>query len=51
MQIEDALVGFMSVYALNDVSARSVMWHEIVDALLVVDSWIVGGYFSNVEST
>eukprot|EP00250_Pteridium_aquilinum_P025744 c31459_g1_i1 orf=66-242(+) len=39
----------MSVYASNDPRARSVMWHEIVDALLVVDSWIVGGDFNNVE--
>ena len=50
LQIDDALLGFLSVYAPTDPLARVVMWIEIVEALPVVDSWIVEGDFNNIES-
>lgn len=50
LRVYDMLVGFMLVYASTNPSTWVVMWIEIVDHLRVVDLWIVGRDFNNVET-
>ena len=50
MQIGDLLIGLLCIYAPNEARLRANFWQEIVDVLPVVDSWIVGGDFNNLES-
>lgn len=50
MDIQDQLIGFISVYAPNDPRQRANFRSSIVDVQPVVDSWIVGWDFNNLES-
>ena len=50
MQIGDLLIGLLCIYAPNEARLRANFWQDIVDVLPVVDSWIVGGDFNNLES-
>jgi len=50
LQLNDALIGFLTVYAPTEARLRASFWRQIVDVLPTVDSWIVGGDFNNVES-
>ena len=50
LQVADALVGILCVYAPTIASERAWFWGQIVDVLPIVDSWIVGGDFNNVET-
>ena len=50
LQVADALVGILCVYVPTTASERAWFWGQIVDVLPIVDSWIVGGDFNNVET-
>lgn len=51
MQIHDQFVELLCVCASTDPRLRVDFWHDIVNILLVVDSWLVGGDFNHLEST
>ena len=40
----------MNIYAPNHESARTGFWTHLVDGLLEVDAWCVGGDFNMIES-
>ncbi|MCO5584027.1 hypothetical protein L7F22_037947 [Adiantum nelumboides] len=50
IDIEDTLVGFLSVYAPNTPRERAIFWSQLADTLPIVNTWIIGGDFNNLES-
>ncbi|MCO5612034.1 hypothetical protein L7F22_066296 [Adiantum nelumboides] len=50
IDIDGTLVGFLNVYAHNTPRERARFWAQLTDALPVVDTWILGGDFNNIES-
>ncbi|MCO5615129.1 hypothetical protein L7F22_069418 [Adiantum nelumboides] len=50
IDIDGTLVGFLTVYAPNSPRDRARFWSHLTDALPIVDTWIVGGGFNNIES-
>ncbi|MCO5587614.1 hypothetical protein L7F22_041563 [Adiantum nelumboides] len=50
IDIDGNLVGFLSVYAPNSPRERASFWSQLTDALPIVDTWIIGGDFNNIES-
>ncbi|MCO5602511.1 hypothetical protein L7F22_056644 [Adiantum nelumboides] len=50
IDIDGTLVGFLSVYAHNSATERASFWSQLTDALPIVDTWIIGGDFNNIES-
>ncbi|MCO5563388.1 hypothetical protein L7F22_017029 [Adiantum nelumboides] len=50
IDIDGTLVGFLTVYASNSLRDRPRFWSQLTDALPIVDTWIVGGDFNNIES-
>ena len=50
LQMDGHVLGVLSVYEPSVTRQRADFWIEISNALPIVDSWIVGGDFNNVES-
>ncbi|MCO5591743.1 hypothetical protein L7F22_045735 [Adiantum nelumboides] len=50
IDIDGTLVGFLNVYAHNSPREGARFWSQLSDALPIVDTWIVGGDFNNIES-
>ncbi|MCO5595333.1 hypothetical protein L7F22_049375 [Adiantum nelumboides] len=50
IDIDGTLVGFLSVYAHNAPRDRANFWSQLMEALPIVDTWIIGGDFNNIES-
>ncbi|MCO5614189.1 hypothetical protein L7F22_068470 [Adiantum nelumboides] len=50
IDIDGTLVGFLTVYAPNSPRDRARFWSQLTDFLPIVDTWIVGGDFNNIES-
>ncbi|MCO5587797.1 hypothetical protein L7F22_041749 [Adiantum nelumboides] len=50
IDIDGTLVGFLTVYAHNTPRERAVFWSRLTDVLPIVDTWIIGGDFNNIES-
>ena len=44
------MVGIMCIYAPTTPRERAIFWDRILDVLLDVDHWVVGGDFNNIES-
>ena len=49
LQMDDHVLGVLSVYAPTVARQGADFWAQIIDVLPSVDSWIVGGDFNNVE--
>ncbi|MCO5596732.1 hypothetical protein L7F22_050800 [Adiantum nelumboides] len=50
IDIVGTLVGFLSVYAHNTRRVRATFWSQLTDEFPIVDTWIIGGDFNNIES-
>ena len=50
LQVVNALVGILCVYAPMTLAERAWFWGQIVNVLPTVDTWIVGGDFNNGET-
>ncbi|MCO5569823.1 hypothetical protein L7F22_023537 [Adiantum nelumboides] len=49
IDIDGILVGFLSVYAHTTPRDRATFWSQLIDALPIVETWIIGGDFNNIE--
>ncbi|MCO5563921.1 hypothetical protein L7F22_017573 [Adiantum nelumboides] len=50
IDIEDTLVGFLSIYAPNTPRKKANFWSQLIETLPIVSTWIIGGDFNNIES-
>lgn len=49
LKLEHRILEIPSLYAVTDVRVCATFWNEIVHALPVVDSWLNGRAFNNME--
>ena len=50
LELEGSKIGVLYIYASTDLRRRATFWRSLTDLLPVMDSWIVGGDFNNLET-
>ena len=50
LELEGSKVRVLNIYAPKDLRCRVTFWRTLAELLPVMDSWIVGGDFNNLET-
>ena len=50
LELEGSRIGVLNIYAPTDLRRRATFWRTLTELLLVMDSWIGGGDFNNLET-
>ena len=50
LELEGSRIGVLNIYAPTDLRRRATFWRTLTELLPVMDLWIVGGDFNNLET-
>ena len=50
LELEGSRIGVLNIYAPTDPWCRATFWRTLMELLPVMDSWIVGRDFNNLET-